>query len=118
MTDGWEDGFNDSLDDGHEFAEDHLLLPGGDFEEEGGKGSLVVGGDTPLAGGVIAEFQGTCVVEGDQINVGDEIKKVEGSGWRHVGCIGAPTHLRDTPTAAEWLYSREQEIGSEEGEAF
>ena len=99
MTDGWDDGYEDSIDDGHEFAEKFLSPP----EATGGSGFDVVSEDTPVdkpppaeklgSGIVLAQFEGICVVHGDKINIDDPITHQDANGypmngWRHAGCIG------------------------------
>ncbi len=90
MSDTWDDGYEESLDDGHDFAEKELLLPSGPFEEEGGKG---VTWDDPRSekldkGVVPARFNGECVICEDPIELGDPITGQGVNGWRHAGCIG------------------------------
>ena len=109
MTDGWDDGYEDSIDDGHEFAEKFLSPP----IATGGSGFDVVSEDTPVdkpppaeklgPGIVLSQFEGICVVRGDKINLGDPIthQDAEGhqiNGWRHAGCIG--------PQVRETLYKQ------------
>ena len=90
MSDTWDGGYEDSIDDGHEFAEKELLLPGGPFEDEGGMGVTF---DDPRSekldkGVVPARFAGTCVVCEAPIGVGDPITGQGVNGWRHAGCLG------------------------------
>ena len=87
MSDTWDDGYEESLDDGHEFAERHLSNP---YEEEGG-GDLTL--DDPRSerldkGVVPARFKGTCVICEAPIELGDPITGQGVNGWRHAGCKG------------------------------
>jgi hypothetical protein len=93
MTDGWDDGYEDSIDDGHEFAEKFMSSPGA----TGGSGSDLASDATPsekLDFGIVpAKFEGICVVHGDKINIDDPITHQDANGypmngWRHAGCIG------------------------------
>ena len=93
MTDGWDDGYEDSIDDGHEFAEKFMSSPGA----TGGSGSDLASDATPsekLDFGIVpASYSGTCVVCKSPINVGDPITAQDAkgwrmNGWRHAGCVG------------------------------
>ena len=119
MTDAYDDGYEDALDDGHDLADvPHRVGQGETVEmdpEEGGRGFIVEGEDLPkpgtvLAPGVvIANFNGECCICGGRTFIGEVIHKVQGSGWRHPDCSGQARWKRDpetNPTAAEWLYRR------------
>ena len=90
MSDTWDDGYEESLDDGHEFAERHLSNP---YEEEGG-GDLTL--DDPRSerldkGVVPARFKGTCVVCEFPIRLDDLIT---GQGATVIDPIELPDELR------------------------
>ena len=90
MSDTWDDGYEESLDDGHEFAEKELLLPSDPSEEEGG---MKLTSDDQraekLGGGVfVAMWDGTCVVCKEPFKAGDPITHKNVKGYRHAGCDG------------------------------
>ena len=96
MSDTWDGGYEDSIDDGHEFAEKELLSSSEPFEEEGGRAFTL---DDPRSkkdprsekldkGVVPARFKGTCVICEDPIELGDPITGQGVNGWRHAGCKG------------------------------
>jgi len=113
VSDTWDGGYEESLDDGHEFAERQLLLPEDPaFAEEGGRG---VTWDDQRAeklekGLVFARFNGTCVVCCDPIEINDPITAVGVNGWRHAGCEGEQvfeTQYKKDEKAANDLLDRE-----------
>ena len=119
MTNTYDDGYEEAVDDGHDLADEYLAPKGETFEmdpdpEEGGRGCLVEGEDIPKPGTVLApgvvvaeDFGNDCCVCGTRISSGQVIHKVKGSSWRHEYCSGQPLWERDpetNPTAAEWLY--------------
>ena len=107
MSDTWDGGYEDSIDDGHEFAEKMFDLPSDSFEDEVDRDRTL---DDPRSerldkGVVSARFKGTCVICERPINIGDAIAiqyqraKSTGffpvsshdappavEGWRHVHC--------------------------------
>ena len=94
MSDTWDGGYEDSIDDGHEFAEKELLSSSESFEEEGG-GAFTL--DDPRSrkdprsekldkGVVPARFKGTCVVCEFPIRLDDWITEQGVNGWSHAGC--------------------------------
>ena len=88
MSDTWDDGYEESLEHGHDFAEDHLSLPGP--EPEGGSGLTWESShpETLEKGMVQARYEGTCVVCKESIRIGEPITGKGVSGWRHAGCKG------------------------------
>ena len=114
MTNTWDDGYEEAVDDGHDFEDKYLPPEGGTFEDEGGRGFILEGEDIPKPGTVLApgvvvaeDFGRDCCVCGTRILSGQVIHKVKGSSWRHTGCFGQPRWERDpetNPTSAEWLY--------------
>ena len=90
MSDTWDDGYEDSIDDGHEFAEKMFALPSDSFEEEVDRDRTL---DDPRSerldkGVVPARFKGTCVICEAPIELGDPITGQGVNGWRHAGCKG------------------------------
>ena len=94
MSDGrkddYDEGWGKSLDDGHEFAEKHLSLPGDPSEEEGGRAFTL---DDPRSEKldkevVPASRSGKCVICKFPIELGDPITAQGVNGWRHAGCKG------------------------------
>ena len=94
MSDTWDGGYEDSIDDGHEFAEKELLSSSEPFEEEGGRAFTL---DDPRSkkdprsekldkGVEPARFKGTCVVCEFPIRLDDLITGQGVKGWRHAGC--------------------------------
>jgi len=94
MSDTWDGGYEDSIDDGHEFAEKELLSSSEPFEEEGG-GAFTL--DDPRSkkdprsekldkGVQPARFKGTCVVCEFPIRLDDLITAQGANAWRHAGC--------------------------------
>ena len=121
MTNTYDDGYEEAVDDGHDLADEYLAPKGETFEmdpdpEEGGRGFIVEGEDLPKPGTVLApgvvvaeDFGNDCCVCGKRIFSGQVIHKFQGSSWRHEGCLGQARWKRDpetNPTAAEWLYRR------------
>ena len=104
MSDGWDEGWTESLDDGHEFADrvlsDRPTSGGGFHRDEHDKhfdadaaeinmSPGAQGRARRLDKGVIeAKFPGTCEVCHSAIQVNDPITSNAG-GWRHAGC-GVP----------------------------
>jgi hypothetical protein len=90
MSDTWDGGYEDSIDDGHEFAEKELLLPSDFFEEEGGVGLTAEDPHAKKLGGGVFEamYDGTCAVCAEPIHAGDPITDKNVNGWRHAGCEG------------------------------
>ena len=94
MTDDWDDGYEESVDHGHDFAEEvYEKLPTelDDYGRPvtGGKGMMEEKsqGDQLDVGIVTARFSGKCTVCELQIEVGDPIKSATQGGWRHAGCL-------------------------------
>ena len=96
MSDTWDGGYEDSIDDGHEFAEKELLSSSEPFEEEGGRAFTL---DDPRSekldkGVQPARFKGICVICDEPINIGDAVElvfqdgrpKVFPKGLRHDHC--------------------------------
>ncbi len=121
MTDAYDDGYEEALDDGHDLADVYIAPRGETFvmdpdPDEGGRGFTVEGEDLPKPGTVLApgvvvaeDFGKNCCVCGEPIFSGQVIHKFQGSSWRHAGCLGQARWKRDpetNPTAAEWLYRR------------
>ena len=98
MTDDWDDGYEESLDEGHDFAEKVLgRIPPeyewtdfGLVEVVGGKGMVIdkAKGEQLDTGVVAAIRVGICTVCKDPIEVNDPIKSATKGGWRHAGCSG------------------------------
>ncbi len=121
MTNTWDDGYEEAVDDGHDLVDGFLAPKGETFEmnpdpDKAERDFLVEGEDIPKPGTVLApgvvvaeDFGNDCCVCGTRILSGQVIHKVKGSSWRHEGCFGQPRWERDpktNPTAAEWLYRR------------
>ena len=94
MSNTWDDGYEDSIDDGHEFAEKELLSSSETFEEEGGTAFTL---DDPRSKGddrsekldkgvMPARFKGTCVVCEFPIRLDDWITGQGVNDWSHAGC--------------------------------
>ena len=121
MSDTWDGGYEESLDDGHEFAERHLSLPDNSLPgEEGGQGFTWDGARSErLDKGVVpARFKGTCVVCEAPIELDDPITAQGVNGWRHAGCKGEQifeTRYKKDEKAADDLLKKQSE---KEGEDF
>ena len=104
MTNSWDQDWESSLDDGHEFA-DRLLsdepavVPGihrseddSYFDRDAAEANMSPGAQgraRRIDPGVIeAKFPGTCVECRDAIVVNEPVTN-DGRGWRHAGCGGA-----------------------------
>ena len=121
MSDTWDDGYEESLDDGHEFAERHLSLPDGSFpgDEEGGQGFTF---DDPRSerldkGVVPARFKGKCVICEAPIELDDPITGRGVNGWRHAGCEGEQifeTRYKKDEKAADDLLKKQAEKDCED----
>jgi|APSaa5957512576_1039674.scaffolds.fasta_scaffold110571_1 hypothetical protein len=119
MSDTWDDGYEESLDDGHEFAERHLSLPDDSFPgEEGGQDFTF---DDPRSerldkGVVPARFKGKCVICEAPIELGDPITAQGINGWRHAGCKGEQvfeTQYKKDEKAANDLLEKQAEKQAE-----
>ena len=124
MTNTYDDGYEEAVDDGHNLVDEFLAPKGETFEmnpdpdkaerDFAERDFLVEGEDIPKPGTVLApgvvvaeDFGNDCCVCGTRISSGQVIHKVKGSSWRHEYCSGQPLWERDpktNPTAAEWLY--------------
>ena len=121
MSDTWDDGYEESLDDGHEFAERHLSMPDNSLPgEEGGQGFTRDDQRAEkLGGGVFkAMFEGKCVVCREPIHVDDPSTGNNVDGYRHAGCVGEQTfrtqHNKEQEEAENFLLKK----ASEEAENF
>ena len=120
MSDTWDGGYEESLDDGHEFAEKMFDLPSDSFEDEVDRDRTL---DDPRSerldkGVVPARFKGTCVICEAPIEVGDPITGQGVNGWRHAGCKGEQifeTRYKKDEKAADDLLKKQSE---KEGEDF
>ena len=123
MSDTWDGGYEDSIDDGHEFAEKELLSSSEPFEEEGGRAFTL---DDPRSkkdprsekldkGVVPASRSGKCVICKFPIELGDPITGQGVNGWRHAGCLGNQVfetqYKKDEKAANDLLKEKHEEEG-------
>ena len=114
MSDTWDGGYEESLEDGHEFAEEHLSLPGDPYsEEEGGHGLTMEDPHAEkLGGGVfLAMYEGKCATCAEPIHVDDPITNKGVNGYRHAGCEGVQifeTQYKKNEKAAKGFLWRRQ----------
>ena len=104
MSDTWDDGYEESLDDGHEFAERPLSLPDHSLPgEEGGQGFTRDDQRAEMLekGIFFAQYPGTCVICSYPIALDDPITGKDVQGYRHAGCKGKQTFRTQ--------YNKEQE---------
>tara|TARA_R110000824_G_scaffold245093_2_gene434117 strand:+ start:3998 stop:4363 length:366 start_codon:yes stop_codon:yes gene_type:complete len=121
MSDTWDDGYEESLDDGHKFAERHLSLPDDSLPGEEG-GQRFTWDDQraeKLGGGVfVAMWDGICVVCREPFPAGDLITGKNVDGYRHAGCVGEQTfrtqYNKEQEEAENFLLKK----ASEEAEDF
>ena len=121
MSDTWDGGYEDSIDDGHEFAEKELLLPSDNLlDEEGGRASALEDPHAKkLGGGVfVAMWDGICVVCKEPFPAGDLITHKNVDGYRHAGCVGKQIfrtrYNRDESAANEFLMRNQGEEDCED----
>ena len=119
MSDTWDGGYEDSIDDGHEFAEKMFDLPSDSFEKEVDRDRTL---DDPRSerldkGVVPARFKGTCVICEAPIELDDPITGQGVNGWRHAGCVGEQifeTQYKKDEKAADDLLKKQAEKQAEE----